>query len=269
MRAAYAFPMADQTTKTRPAHREAAEQLPDALAQEEARAFLLEVAARTGLKMNALARGAGLAQSTLARPLTDRGAKWTARTIRRIADTYRIAPPPSLLDKLPEGVGRMHDTGVGLTMEHRERAPRARTPPPERDVPIYAAHMVQQGPLWRRNTLAVDTAPRPAGIITARQVYALRCPDETMAPRWRAGDLIYIDPARPVRAGDHALIEMLDPTLPDEDSVYVLRLVTGPATACYGKQATAYAPTRTEEDLADLKVHARWRVLELADLIGA
>jgi hypothetical protein len=58
------------------------------------RAWLVEVMEQTGLKPTPLAKGAGIAPSTVLRQLEDDApGELSIRTIRKIVETYNVAPP--------------------------------------------------------------------------------------------------------------------------------------------------------------------------------
>lgn len=61
------------------------------------RAWLVEVLKKTGLKATPLAKAAGLAPSTVLRALdTEKGATLDTRSIAKIVEKLKVAPPPSL-----------------------------------------------------------------------------------------------------------------------------------------------------------------------------
>ena len=125
----------------------------------------------------------------------------------------------------------------------------------------------QPGPLFRLNRVAVDMAPRPHGISTARKTSALRMPDDTMAPWRRAGELVFIDPTRPVRRGDHALFLLADPQHPDEDAACLIREVLAVETAPTARQMAAHTAKAPESFLEDYVVTERQRVLEWEEVL--
>jgi SOS-response transcriptional repressor LexA len=242
-------------------------QMSNSFAQEEARRFILEVAQSANVTMTEVARRASVNQTTVTRSMASRSPHpISARTVAAIADAMGRAPPPWLLEALPQGRERTHKAGPAQAA--------ARAPAPVhasgliRDVPLYGALIVGRGPLFRLNPHAVDHALRPPGIIAARKVFALRMPDDSMAPWRRAGELIFIDPARPVRRGDHAMFHLADPSLPDEDPICLIRLVNAGATADAITQAVAHAATGPEPFLKGLQVIDRTRVLEWEELLN-
>lgn len=53
----------------------------------------------------------------------------------------------------------------------------------------------------------IDVVKRPPGLTNAKNVYALYVHGESMSPRHRSGDLIFISPDRPPRFGDDVVIQ--------------------------------------------------------------
>ncbi|MDX1401067.1 MAG: S24 family peptidase, partial [Kiloniellales bacterium] len=58
------------------------------------------------------------------------------------------------------------------------------------------------------NGLTIGYLRRPPGLYGAKGAFALYVMGDSMAPRHEAGDLIYIDPHRPVKEGDYVVIEL-------------------------------------------------------------
>lgn len=66
---------------------------------------------------------------------------------------------------------------------------------------------------WRlhRNEPPVDHRPKAPILASATLVFGLYARDDSMAPRYKAGELIFVDPARPIAAGDDALFTSVLP----------------------------------------------------------
>ena len=80
-----------------------------------------------------------------------------------------------------------------------------------RDVPVFRASRIPAGEsraLPGGLTLSEEAAeyvPRPSGLAGARGIYAVFIPDDAMAPRFEAGELVYASENRPPRTGDYVL----------------------------------------------------------------
>ncbi|MFZ5616729.1 MAG: helix-turn-helix domain-containing protein [Pseudomonadota bacterium] len=77
---------------------------------------------------------------------------------------------------------------------------------PRMDAPIYAAEP-DEGARWvlRRDLPAIDARPRAPAFEHAAQVFGFYAPDEAAAPRFKAGEIVWVDPVRPIKGGDDAL----------------------------------------------------------------
>jgi phage repressor protein C with HTH and peptisase S24 domain len=53
----------------------------------------------------------------------------------------------------------------------------------------------------------IDYVRRPPALETARTVYALYVEGDSMSPRFEPGELIYVNPNRPVRVGDYVVVQ--------------------------------------------------------------
>ena len=53
----------------------------------------------------------------------------------------------------------------------------------------------------------IDVVRRPPGLAQARNIYALYVHGESMFPRHRSGDLIFVSPDRPPRSGDDVVVQ--------------------------------------------------------------
>jgi len=60
--------------------------------------------------------------------------------------------------------------------------------------------------LW--NGDVIDHVPRPPNLAGATNAYAVYAPGGSMAPRYMAGELIYIHPGKPVTPGCFVLVQM-------------------------------------------------------------
>ena len=54
----------------------------------------------------------------------------------------------------------------------------------------------------------IDYARRPATLDNRRDVYAIYFRGHSMTPRYEPGELAYVDPVRPPRAGDYVIVQM-------------------------------------------------------------
>lgn len=73
--------------------------------------------------------------------------------------------------------------------------------------PIYRASADAEEASWRlyRNEPPIDRRARAPHFVSAVRVFGLYAQDESMSPRYKLGELIFVDPARPANPGDDAL----------------------------------------------------------------
>lgn len=237
--------------------------------REEALAWIDALLRRTGRNLTELASAAGLAQTTLTE--ARRGTRpLTARTLTALADAFHTPAPAELLAALPAGRerGRASMAAARKTASRFVLQPEA--PPLGRRVQLLATPRDIAAPFFRINFLAVtDTAPRPAGIADAKHVFALRMPDDGMAPWRRQGELLYVDPVRPVAPGRHVLLRMMpraDPNGMEAFTVALFEDMRGPGgTARYHRYDHPAAPL----SLATWRVSQAHCCLEIGELLGS
>lgn len=78
----------------------------------------------------------------------------------------------------------------------------------ERSLPVYG---LAAGSLAGHTVMTsepIEFAPCPPALTRVRDAYALMVTGSSMQPRYFAGDFIFIHPHRPVRPGDHAVIQV-------------------------------------------------------------
>lgn len=95
------------------------------------------------------------------------------------------------------------------------------------DVPVYgvAAGNPMDG-AFQLEEGVIDYVRRAPGILNARDVYALYVVGESMWPRFRDGELIYISASRPVRIGDDVIL-CLPGERPGEPERCFVKTLTG------------------------------------------
>ena len=96
--------------------------------------------------------------------------------------------------------------------------PFASEPPPQKDdglAPLYRIAIGKDG-LWRLDrSAAIERKPRAPQFAGAELVFGFYVPDAAMAPRFRIGEIAWINPARSAAAGEDALIIPLDDSTGD------------------------------------------------------
>jgi phage repressor protein C with HTH and peptisase S24 domain len=133
---------------------------------------------------------------------------------------------------------------------------------PLKDVPVLgtAAGGDYEKGAFQLTPDAVDYVRRPPGLLSAKEIYALYVEGSSMIPRFEPGELIYVNPNRPVRPGDYAIIQ----EQVDEDTIrgFVKQFVKRSGDWIIVRQLN---PEGEMKFKAHVKLH---RVLTIADLMG-
>ena len=149
-----------------------------------------------------------------------------------------------------------------------------------RDVPILgttagAALEIQgNGHIDQIEEIILESEPfayarRPPAIDSNRKAYALYVTGESMEPRYRQGDLVYVDPRRAPQIGDDVIVQLVEDANPDADPaevrhVLVKQLVRSTAAHV---ELCQYNPAITFK-VPKSKVHAMHRVIPLSELLS-
>lgn len=236
--------------------------------QEGARAFVDMLLARTGLHATDLARLAKINQVTVTQGRS--GARDLSRaTIEALAGAAKLPAPADLLASLPTGRRRGAQKAKDTALKDRFVLEPEGLPPTDR-VRLLATPSDGPPPFFRINFgVVTDSAPRPPGIRDASNVFAFRMPEGGMAPWRQRGELIYADPGRVWKVGDHALLRLVSLTDPGDAEWFAVAKVEdlrGPGGAA--RYARHWEPDR-EFNLSGFRVSQTIPLLELADLLGA
>ena len=133
------------------------------------------------------------------------------------------------------------------------------------DVPVLgvAAGNPMDG-AFQLETGIIDYVRRAPGIMNARDVYALYVTGESMWPRFRHGELLYISASRPVRIGDDVIIGIRPEREGDPERCFIKTLVRRHADHIEVEQFNpSKRMTFANSDI--IRVH---RVLTMADVLG-
>jgi hypothetical protein len=96
----------------------------------------------------------------------------------------------------------------------------------EDKIPIWGVHPVQRDGEFRLNAVPVNFLERGAVANKSLKLAAFFAPDETMAPRWHAGEPVVFDRAKPASIGDYAVIKMHPDTAhANDEETYLFRKI--------------------------------------------
>ena len=114
------------------------------------------------------------------------------------------------------------------------------------------------------NGETVDLVRRPPGV--ALGTFALYVQGESMFPRFRRGDLVYVTDTRPAKAGDDVVIE-LHPAKGEQAGACLIKELVRVG----GERVTLreYQPARRDFSIEARRVLKIWRIYTTAELFGA
>lgn len=171
----------------------------------------------------------------------------------------RLAP---VLGVSPDALRERPKAGASVSAPAVMPPPSPRNLP--RDVPVMGTAMGGDGSFLLNQGDPIDMVRRGPGIAQSRTVFAIYVEGESMSPRFDPGDLIYLDPARPVRIGDDVVLVMASENAADPPLSYLKRLVRRTADRVIAEQ---FNPAqRIEYPTRNLKQMVR--VLKLAEVMG-
>lgn len=162
-----------------------------------------------GISVLEAERRCGLANGTLRKLLKTEGQQPTGKTLAAIAKGFGV-PAAWLLDTtsldlpvpLATAVPDVRNYGPGSTPPFPSRDDMAN------DIPVRgtAAGSHTRG-AFQLTTDVIDYVRRPPALIGARDIYALYVEGESMAPQYSPGDIIFVNPNKPVRVGDPVVVQ--------------------------------------------------------------
>lgn len=148
-----------------------------------------------------LAQRAGTNQQTIDR--LERGETKHSRALSSILDALRLPFVDAVSIPDQSKLNRVAGSAALTPPQYRPKSgPSILRPPLGKNLPIYGSQPSSEG--FRRTLDPVDWWVRPYPIESVNDAYALIVPDETMAPAYRAGDIVLMNPHTPARIGDEA-----------------------------------------------------------------
>lgn len=179
--------------------------------REAIRQYVRAVMAETGLDATTLARRVGLAPSTLTRFLNDTRASHTlsTRTLQKLS-AYSALPLPMALGGSSD-LQAVAPSGASNDKMARASAPRGSVPASgPRDLPILGQARAGMEGFFIENGTVQGYVERPWFLLGRPDAYSCYVSDESMYPVYRHGELLYVDPSRPIGRGDDVVVEFDD-----------------------------------------------------------
>jgi phage repressor protein C with HTH and peptisase S24 domain len=137
-----------------------------------------------------------------------------------------------------------------------------------RDVPVRGTAVGGDGGDFTFNGEVVDMVRRPPGLAGAAAVFALYVHGDSMSPRFEAGDLIFVNPARPPTPGCDVVVELAPKPGDSVGPCYIKRLVRRTADKVLLRQFNPPPGDRADFEIDKDQVRNMWRVLTSAELLG-
>lgn len=238
------------------------------LASDELRSRLQALMRERGWTLHSFARKAGMPDSTLRNFIGGATRSLGYENLSKLAKAANTTvaaltgsapppnpPPPGAYEAAP----RTNVAAADVPFPAPASLPR--------DVPVLGTAVGGQdresGGDFLFNGDVIDHVRRPPGIAAMRDVFAFYVIGTSMEPWRRDGGLAYVTPRRPLRAGDHALIE-LHPTRDGEAGAAMVKRFVGRTPTKL--RLAQYNPAR-EFDVDAARVKNIYRIAEWEDLI--
>jgi phage repressor protein C with HTH and peptisase S24 domain len=138
----------------------------------------------------------------------------------------------------------------------------------KRDVPVRGTAVGGDGGDFTFNGDVVDLVRRPPGLVGTANVFALYVHGDSMSPRFEAGDLIFVNPARPPTPGCDVVVEMAPKPGETTGPCYIKRLLRRTADKVVLRQFNPPPGVKQNFELDKTGVKNLWRVLTAAELLG-
>lgn len=104
------------------------------------------------------------------------------------------------------------------------------------DVPVLGTAVGGSAGDFSFNGQTIDYVRRPPGMARTRNIFCIFLSGDSMHPRLDHGDMLYINPNRPARAGEDVLVEMHPPRPAEPGVAYVKQLEAKTPTKLILKQ---------------------------------
>jgi hypothetical protein len=174
----------------------------------------------TGKTQRALAHALELDPSAVSR-LLDGARQLKAHEIPRVVDFFR---EPQTNDQATESGTQKETFNERLSTKEafsdrpleqpgRHRAtpgPRPKTKPMA-ELPVLGPFVAEERGFYQLEGGVVERRPSPPQLVGVSGAYALFIPDDRLAPRYRAGEVIYIHPSKPPTVGSFVVVRFRSP----------------------------------------------------------
>lgn len=134
-----------------------------------------------------------------------------------------------------------------------------------KDVPVLYTALSSESSRFLIGDRAIDYVRRPPGIANAEGVASIYVVDDSMSPRFRPGELVYLSSTRPPAKGEYVVVELnTAEKTPTEWPAEIREFVSWTPTSAV---CLMYNPSRQVEIPRD-SIRRVWRVIPWNEVIG-
>ena len=131
-------------------------------------------------------------------------------TLEKIAEALEVSVDWLLTGNTPNVAGaettRTNSEMSDVKFNNSTLPPRQYMP---QDVPVMGtAACNSDNGSFKLDTSIIDYVHRPPALLMTKDIYALYVEGDTMEPRFKAGDLVFVHPRKPVRIGDSVVVQI-------------------------------------------------------------
>lgn len=169
--------------------------------QREAIDWVRQVMDRTGLNATELSHKAGIAQTTLTRPLNDPNHKFTLsyKTLKKISAATHQSMPETLGGHIPATIDSNSTATINSVLpQHTSKM----------DVPVLGQAQGGNGTLMFNADLVDTYVERPWFLLGDGSAFSVYVHNDSMEPVYRHGMLLYLTGRRPIKPGDDVVVEL-------------------------------------------------------------
>ena len=159
-----------------------------------------------------LARARGINPSTVTRFLNGETKMLSAIALQKLMTNSPVAVPNLLQKKIDLSTPNKRGQELHIFQ-----------PISEGGIPIWTALPLSRDQEFYLNTAGAEIIERPFFARKKFKIAIFYAPDDTMAPRWRAGEPVIFDLAKPASDGDIAVIKLIHPSDKNGLDTYIFR----------------------------------------------